>query len=95
MLKRHWMKIAPHVVDTALLGSAVALAWQLNISPLDTPWLAAKIIALLLYIIIGSVALKRGKTKRIRLVAWLIAQGIFFYIVSVALTHNPSPWLVL
>lgn len=89
------MKIAPHIVDTALLGSALTLAWQLNISPLDTPWLAAKIIALLLYIIIGSVALKRGKTKHIRLVAWLVAQGIFFYIVSVAITHTPSPWLVL
>lgn len=95
MLQQRWMKIVPHVVDTALLASAITLAWQLNISPLDAPWLAAKIIALLLYIIVGSIALKRGKTKHVRLIAWLIAQGIFFYIVSVAVTHTPSPWLLL
>lgn len=89
------MKIAPHIVDTTLLISAIALAWQYGISPLAAPWLAAKIVALLFYIVIGSVALKRGKTKRIRLVAWLVAQAFFFYMVSVAVTHNPVPWLSL
>ncbi|HLY96032.1 MAG: SirB2 family protein [Sideroxydans sp.] len=91
-LQQRWVKIAPHAVDTLLLASAIALAWQLGISPLSTPWLAAKIVALLLYIAIGSVALKRGKTKRIRLIAWLAAQAAFFYIVSVAVTHDPQPW---
>lgn len=89
------VKIAPHVVDTALLTSAIALAWQYGISPLAAPWLAAKIVALLLYIIIGSIALKHGKTKQIRLTAWLVAQAFFFYMVSVAITHNPMPWLLL
>jgi uncharacterized membrane protein SirB2 len=91
-LQQRWVRIAPHTVDTVLLASAIALAWQLGISPLATPWLAAKIVALLLYITIGSVALKRGKTKRIRLAAWLAAQAAFFYIVSVAVTHDPQPW---
>ena len=86
------IKIAPHVVDTALLTSAIALAWQYGISPLAAPWLASKIVALLLYIVIGSIALKRGQTKRIRLVAWLVAQTVFFYMVGVAVTHNPMPW---
>jgi len=36
--------------------------------------------------------LKHGKTKRIRLVAWLVAQTVFFYMVGVAVTHNPMPW---
>jgi uncharacterized membrane protein SirB2 len=71
------------------------LAWQLGYSPLEQPWLATKIVALLLYIVIGSVAIKRGKTRRIRLIAWIAAQGVFFYIVSVALTHNPLPWQAL
>jgi uncharacterized membrane protein SirB2 len=91
-LRQHWIRIAPHMVDSVLLASAIALAWQLGISPLTHPWLAAKIVALLLYIVIGSFALKRGKTKRARLVAWLTAQAIFLYIVSVAMTHNPTPW---
>ena len=94
-LQQHWVTIAPHMVDTVLLASAIALAWQLGISPLTHPWLAAKIIALLLYIVIGTFALKRGKTKRIRLIAWLTAQLVFFYIVSVAVTHDPAPWKLL
>ena len=61
-LQQRWVKIAPHTVDTLLLVSAIALAWQFGISPLAHPWLAAKIVALLLYIVIGTVALKRGKT---------------------------------
>ena len=85
-------KLARDIVDTLLLGSAILLAWKLGISPLQHAWLAAKIIALLVYIIIGSVALKRGKTKRIRLTAWLLAQGVFIYIVSVAVTHDVIPW---
>ena len=94
-LHQRWVKFAPHMVDTLLLVSAVALAWQLGVSPLSAPWLAAKIVALLLYIVIGTVALKHGKTKRIRLFFWLAAQIVFFYTVSVAVTHNPAPWQTL
>jgi len=92
LLQQRWVRIAPHIVDSLLLASAIALAWQLGISPLSAPWLAAKILGLLVYIVIGTIALKRGKTKRIRLFAWLIAQVVFFYIVSVAVTHDPLPW---
>lgn len=95
VLQQRWVKIAPHTVDSVLLASAIALAWQLGYSPLNSPWLAAKIVALLLYIVIGSVAIKRGRTRQIRLAAWVAAQLIFFYIVSVALTHDPQPWLHL
>ena len=95
LLQQRWIKILPHVVDSFLLASAIALAWQLGYSPLVHPWLAAKITALLLYIVIGSIALKRGKTKRIRLVSWLAGQLLFVYIVSVAVTHDPAPWKLL
>jgi uncharacterized membrane protein SirB2 len=91
-LQQRWVRYAPHMVDSVLLASAITLAWQLGISPLEAPWLAAKIGALLLYIAIGSVALKRGRTKRIRLIAWLTAQAVFLYIVSVAMTHDATPW---
>jgi uncharacterized membrane protein SirB2 len=95
VLQQRWVRIAPHTVDSVLLASAITLAWQLGISPLTHPWLAAKIVALLLYVVIGTFALKRGKTKRIRLIAWLTAQLVFFYIVSVAVTHDPAPWKLL
>lgn len=90
-----WAKVVPHLVDSVLLVSAVALAVQLGISPLTAPWLLAKIIALLLYIALGAVALRRGPAQRFRLAAWLAAQAVFFYIVSVAVTHDPAPWRIL
>ncbi len=91
-LRQRWVRIAPHTVDSVLLTSAILLAWQLGYSPLEQSWLAAKIIGLLVYIALGMVALKRGRTKRIRLTAWIAAQAVFLYIVSVAVTHNPQPW---
>lgn len=95
LLQRGWMRIAPHVIDTLLLVSAITLAVQLGISPLAAPWLMSKIVALLLYIALGMVAMRHGKTRTIRLSAWLAAQAVFFYIVSVALTRDPLPWHAL
>lgn len=92
VLQQLGVKIVPHIVDTVLLLSAITLAYQLSISPLSSHWLMAKISALLLYIFLGSIAIKRGKTRSIRLSAWLAAQLVFIYIVAVALTHNPLPW---
>ncbi len=95
LLQQRWVKIVPHIVDTALLLSAIILAIQLSISPFAAPWLMAKIIALLAYILLGTIAIKRGKTKNIRIVAWLAAQLVFFYIIGVAITHDPLPWQAL
>lgn len=91
-LQQRWVKIVPHVIDTVLLASAITLAWQLALSPFDAPWLLAKIIALLLYIVLGTYALKRGKTLRMRLGCWIAAQLVFLYIVLTAINHNPALW---
>lgn len=95
VMQQRWVKIAPHIIDTVLLGSAITLAVLLGISPFTAPWLAAKIIALLLYIVLGSIALKRGKTRQTKLVCWLAAQAVFFYIVLTAWAHDPMPWRAL
>jgi uncharacterized membrane protein SirB2 len=55
-------------------------------------WLTAKVIALLLYIGLGFVALRYGQSKTIRLSAWIIAQLVFTYIMLVAINHNPWPF---
>ena len=89
-LQQRWVKIAPHVIDTLLLGNAVFLAIQLHISPLQHSWLAAKILALIVYILLGSVALKHGKTQKIRITAWVCALLTISYIISVALTKSPT-----
>lgn len=89
-LQRRWVKIVPHVVDTVLLTSAIALVMTIQQDPLNNSWLSAKVAGLLLYIGLGMVALKHGKTRKVKITAWIAAQGVFFYIVLVALTKNPT-----
>ena len=86
-------RVAPHVVDTVLLASAIALAWMAGAVPLRDDWLTAKIAGLLAYIVIGSVALRRGRTRAQRAFAGVVAIAIFAPLVSVALTM--SPWGLL
>jgi uncharacterized membrane protein SirB2 len=89
-LPRHgWIRVAPHAVDTLLLASALAMAWIGGLRPLEVPWLEAKLLGLLLYIVAGSIALKRGRTPRIRAAAFAAALFTYAWIVSVALTKNP------
>lgn len=88
-----WMRVAPHAVDTVLLASAVALAWVGRLDPLQLPWLEAKLVGLVLYILLGTIALKRGRTGRMRATAFAMALLTYAYIVSVALTKNPLGFL--
>lgn len=91
LLQRRWVKIVPHAVDTVLLASAVALAIAIHQYPLANGWLTAKVAGLLVYIGLGMVALRHGKTRRVRISAWVAAQVVFLYIVAVAFTRNAWP----
>lgn len=93
VIRQRWIKIVPHVVDTLLLASALALAFTIDQYPFVDAWLTAKFFALLLYIGLGSVALKHGRNKATRISAWLAAQAVFVYIVLVAVNHNPLPYI--
>lgn len=90
-LRRPWVRILPHVIDTVLLVSAVALALLIRQYPFVDGWLTAKTVALVGYILLGTVAIKRGRSKPLRLVAWLVALAVFGYIVLVARSHDPMP----
>lgn len=89
-LKRRWVKITPHVVDTVLLASAVVLAIRIQQDPIHDSWLSAKVVGLLLYIGLGMMALRFGKTRKAKILACVAAQFVFIYIVLVALTKNPA-----
>ena len=93
-LKQRWVKTAPHIIDTLLLASAILLAVQLRLSPLEHSWLMAKIVALLVYIGAGMVALRFGRSRNVRLAAWLFGLLTFVYIVSAALSRSATGWLV-
>lgn len=85
----------PHVVDTVLLASALALAYSLRLSLSAAPWLLAKVAGLCVYIGLGSVALRFGRTRNMRIAAWAAALLVFGYIVSVAISKDPRGPLAL
>ena len=90
LLGTRFVRIAPHVVDSVLLASAVWLAWTLGQYPLANDWLTAKVAGLLAYIGFGTMALKRGRTLRIRLAFFVLALLAAAYMVAVALTRDPA-----
>ena len=87
-LKARWVRVVPHVNDTILLVAGAYLATFVGLQP----WILAKLAALVAYILIGMVAITRGPTKPVRIVAWIAAQCVFLYIVAVALRKNPLPF---
>ena len=93
-LRHKLTKTLPHYVDSLLLLSGLWMAINLQQYPGTVPWLSAKIIALLIYILLGSLAL-RGRTRSIRLSAFVLALSVFAYMLGVALTRSAFPWLVL
>jgi len=89
-----WVRVAPHAIDTVLLASALGMAWTLVPFPAMHPFLLAKVLAVCAYIALGMVAFRLGRTRRVRLAAWIGAQLVFMYIVGVAVTKSPSLALV-
>jgi uncharacterized membrane protein SirB2 len=89
-LQKSWAKTIPHINDALLLACAIYLMNASHQFPFTNDWLTAKFFALLVYIGTGTVAIKRGKTKGIRLLFSLLAIATFCYIFAVAINH--SPW---
>jgi len=92
-LQARWVRIVPHVNDTLLLTSGISLAILMQQYPLVHGWLTAKFFALIAYIVLGTLALKRGKTKARRIAAWVAALLVFGYMAAVARAHDPFPFL--
>ncbi|HUH39201.1 MAG TPA: SirB2 family protein [Spongiibacteraceae bacterium] len=91
ILRQRWLRIAPHCVDTLLLISALWLVLQSRQYPFVAPWLTAKLVALVVYIILGIVTMRLAQRTSTRLGAYLLALLTASYIVAVALTRNPWP----
>ena len=93
---RNWrlLRVAPHLVDTLLLTSALWLAWRIGQYPFVDGWLTAKVLALLAYIVLGMRALGRKTPRSQRLHFFGAALLCVTYIVGVALTHSPTWGLI-
>lgn len=93
MRQHRLTRIWPHFIDTTLLGSALTMAWMSGQYPFVLGWLTAKLFGLLAYIVFGAMALRRGRTRQIRVAYLALALLSYAYIVSVALTRNPLVFL--
>ncbi|MBL4682608.1 MAG: SirB2 family protein [Pseudomonadales bacterium] len=95
LLNHKITRTLPHVIDTILLGAAIFLTILIQHYPGQSHWLSVKVIALLFYIGFGTIALKRGKTMKQRILALILAWLTFAFIVSVAVYHHPAGIFVL
>ncbi|MDH5736640.1 MAG: SirB2 family protein, partial [Gammaproteobacteria bacterium] len=64
LLQAKPVKILPHIIDTCLLASALVMVYMSAQYPFVQSWLTIKVFALIAYIILGTIALKRGKTRQ-------------------------------
>jgi uncharacterized membrane protein SirB2 len=90
LLRRRWVRIAPHVNDTVLLAAGLWLAFSIRQYPFVHGWLTAKLLAILVYIGLGMVALRFGRTPAVRSTAFIAALAVFLYIGGVALTRSAT-----
>ena len=84
-----------YAIDTVLLASALLLVAILPRAMFANGWLAVKLVLLVVYVLLGTYALKRGRTPRIRRACYLAALTTFVLIVGVAMAHQPLGWLYL
>jgi uncharacterized membrane protein SirB2 len=90
LLDHRLTRTVPHVIDTVFLGSAITLVTLSGQYPFVAPWVTAKVGGLIVYVLLGATALRRGRTMSIRVCALVAALATFSWIVSVALTKNPA-----
>lgn len=88
LLHRRWLRILPHINDTLLLLSAIALAIQTDNSPWQHGWLAAKIVLLMVYIGLGLMTLRIAKSRTTRLIFFSLAILTFTWIVAIAISKS-------
>ncbi|MEM1173396.1 MAG: SirB2 family protein [Pseudomonadota bacterium] len=88
------VRVLPHVIDTLLLSSGIGLLWLASFSMAQQPWLWWKLLGLVAYVVIGSVAIRYGRRRRTRLLAAVIAAGVFAYMLGAAIKKSALSWLV-
>jgi uncharacterized membrane protein SirB2 len=83
------LRILPHVIDTMLLTTALMLTTVIHQYPLTSGWLTMKVGLLAVYIVLGSIAIRHGRTRRIRMIAFVAALLTVGFLVTVAWAHHP------
>lgn len=87
------LRVASVAIDTVLLASALMLVAVLHAYPFVQHWLTVKVLLLVVYIVLGTIALKRGRTRTVQVVSYFAALFVYAFIVSVARAHEPWGFL--
>ncbi len=83
------LRYVSYTIDTVLLTAALMLATILHQYPFVHGWLTVKVLLLVVYIVLGTLALKRGRTPRAQVLCFLAALLVYGFMVSVARAHQP------
>ncbi|SFN68625.1 SirB2 family protein [Dokdonella immobilis] len=83
------LRMLSYAIDTTLLTAALMLITLLHQYPFVQAWLTVKVLFLVLYIVLGVLALKRGRTRRAQVTSFVAALLVYAFIISVAMAHNP------
>lgn len=76
-------------IDTVLLTAAMMLLTILPRAMFANGWLTAKVVLLVVYVVLGTFALKRARTPRVRLACYLLALLVFGFMLTIARGHHP------
>lgn len=87
-MRRGW-RFLSYGIDTLLLSAGVLLWTILQLNPVRDGWLGVKLLLLLGYIVLGSLALKRGRTPQLRALSFAAACAVYLFMASVAAGHHP------
>jgi len=85
------LKVLPHINDTVLLACAIGMLSLIGLNPFTTPWLLAKIVALLVYILLGSICMRSLPGSRRQAVSFVAAISVFAYILLVGMSKQAIP----
>jgi uncharacterized membrane protein SirB2 len=88
------VRYASYTVDTVLLTAALMLLTMLPGAMFANGWLTTKLMLVVVYVVLGTFALKRGRTHRARAICYLGALFAFGTIIGIALAHHPLGWLL-
>ncbi|MCP4994898.1 MAG: SirB2 family protein [Gammaproteobacteria bacterium] len=94
-VRQRGVRVLSQVNDTILLAAGTAMVVMTHLSPLSSQWLGVKLIALVLYIVFGMMALRPGFSKKRRTFFGILALLTVGYIVTVALSRTPKSWILL
>ncbi len=88
------LRLLSYGIDTVLLSAALMLLTILPHGMFSNGWLATKLVLLAAYVVLGSFALKRGRTPRVRMACYLAALVVYVAIIGIARAHHPWGWLL-